>query len=595
MQPKDSLTGTSDKFAHLDQILSCLAEMGTTTPDLNIALVAHNIKELDLLEVLTLGKHFRTKRLSGTSLFDEKYTYPEERPKSLETIRPAKRAKLESQGSESPDLESRDSTPSQPQETTKGASYSGYVKDNYDYSWKRDQNNFKQNNDPWLFLATKTHLMHDDDLFKNTKLDLVITFDPLFDASSSALRGTGKRGKPGRRTKTLLPPILRLVIKDSPDHYILAHKKTNNKLSSNEEHKLLVDSLKHFLASRVINPAHGQVSRNVDYQKIIVEILAGNLEKDDVENILPDCKLTSVPSDFFFNHEAEILTPMLAPLSQLHTKFTLCHQQFDLKSYQSQLMDRTLKRLVDVQKNIDINKCALEDKRLQETMRQNSLDILKESIGRIFKQKEESDKVLTDSEKRLTSLKTENSNLKNRLSLNKTKKEEFSKLTIPTLSESDLNLMLTDYENKLKVLRQKLTQLKTLDKEKLEQNETLRSKYQAMSATAAEKVEQEKLLKSNRDELEKKLKFNYTPEQITLGSYRSQRDSLESQLRFLNKSYKFLQDYISNINKTYNCKISESEDPSKRGRSSLKSGFGRTSNNSMRSRTTRSTTPMFNG
>ena len=165
MEPTESSIAGSHKFQVLNQLINsiCFRDRGDKPNEvIKCAIIAHSIKELDLLEGLVLGKKFRIKRLSGTSLYNEKHKFP-----NLTTVDAAI---------------TKDGTPNSLSSTSSNSnatSYTGYSKDDYDYSVKRNLKKRKVNTDDWLFLATTKHLRHDQYLLANYEIDLIISFDPM--------------------------------------------------------------------------------------------------------------------------------------------------------------------------------------------------------------------------------------------------------------------------------------------------------------------------------------------------------------------------------------------------------------------------------
>jgi len=282
MEPTERLINSSDKFRILQTLLHCLSTL--CNPEngelLKIAIISHSIKELDLLESIVLGKQFKLKRLSGTALYAEGTDFKRDMQlhgremSSMKNVSNSGEAKSMAVRSTSPSTSSANISPvesaeehgsrgSTPVTTTSnnthantvssgwaststtnggsnasssgssssgpiGTSYTGYPKDDYDYSIKHNRKRQKVDNRNWLFLTTSTHLAHEQTLLDEYSLDLIISFDPLLDPTLLAIKNINKSHfqysttKVTQRMKNKYKvPIVKLLVRDSPDHYLL--------------------------------------------------------------------------------------------------------------------------------------------------------------------------------------------------------------------------------------------------------------------------------------------------------------------------------------------------------------------------------------
>lgn len=547
MEPSENLVNTSEKFKKLQQLLSSfICRDREKFPEvLKIGLISHSVRELDLLEGLILGKRVRIKRLSGTSLYDEKHVYFEQQSDYNQDTR-----------------ESKDGTPNNDFGSNK---YTGYPRDDYDYSYKRQMRHKKRNNDDWLFLTTTTHLINDPLLLNDYDVDYIICFDPLLDPSLPALEHIKVKGQ-----KAI--PLIKLLVVDSPDHYILENTFQNE----SEQYEQLKSSIDHFLRTR--HSSHKETCV-VDYHQFVNSLLGG----DKLLSSLPDIHLSAVAYD---------RSPFELAMSKLKfsdCRLTIDENVFDMKSYQSELMKRTVDRLMKVQFECKQNSAILGEKREEETERQNRFDEMKADIGITFKKFQENEKIINDSGKRLERAQTEAEKLKERLQMLQKKKTELERL-ISLKDEQELENARLAYEEQTKGLQVELEELEKVNEQKNSHNNELRGQYQQRSSLAAEQAQRLQILKTSLEDLKRDV--SGPAPSIRYESLAAQKKMLEEELTLLKSRTKFLRSYMTKMNNQYDLN-SVSNSDAFRQKPSPSSSNNRSLAHNSRYRSTRSNTPTY--
>lgn len=547
MEPSENLVNTSEKFKKLQNLLSSfICRDREKFPEvLKIGLISHSVRELDLLEGLILGKRVRIKRLSGTSLYDEKHVYFEEQSNYNQDTR-----------------ESKDGTPSNDFGSNK---YTGYPRDDYDYSYKWQMRNKKGNIDDWLFLTTTTHLINDPLLLNDYDIDYIISFDPSLDPSLPALKHIKVKGQ-----KEI--PLIKLLVIDSPDHYILENTFKNE----SEQYEQLKSSINHFLRTRHSPHKNTYV---MDYHHFVNTLLAG----DELLSLLPDIHLSDVKYD---------RSPFELALSKLKysdCSLTIDENVFDMKSYQSELMKRTVDRLMKVQLECNRNSVIIQERRDEETVRQNSLDDSKADIGFTFKKFQENEKVINDSAKRLERAQTEAEKLHKRLQMLQKNKTELERL-ISLEDGQEFEKAHLEYKKQNKILEMELEKLERVNEQKNSRNNELRGEYQQRSSLAAEQAQRLQIIKTSLEDLKRDVS-GPAPGMRT-ESLTAQNKMLEEELRLLKSRTKFLTSYMSKMNDQYDLK-SISKGDALHQKPSPSSSNSRSLAHNSRYRSTRSNTPTY--
>lgn len=622
MEPTERLVNSSDKFQKLQRILNTL--VGMKNPNngkiLKIALISHSIKELDLLESLILGKYFKSKRLSGTSLYFEKNDFVKdmELKSKYERIRSivhlTNSNKEASHGSS--DESSKDSKPSHPNlngsHTSNGShgnNYMGYPKDDYDYSAKHDFKKRKIDDRNWLFLTTSTHLMHEPNLLDPYSLDLIISFDPLFNPLSPAIDNINQshfqyetvNEKITQRMKNQYRvPIVKLLVKDTPDHYFLENG-LNFEVDSVKEYEYIKTAINHFLKCRKLDRHDTEPNTDLYYKDFLIRLLTimqptNNNNTSNSTAISDEIKLSDTSSMDMTDLEYIIprCTDFIYPNSEIH----ISTGDFNIKSYQTELMKKTINRLNDIEERIRENDKKLYEKRADETFRQNHIDELKVEIGQIFKKKQDLEKTKVDSEKRFERINSESVKLKEKLAQLKDSEDELKELQMfvrnsETNGESQLKAKITEYEDTIKSQTELLDHLIGDNEQKTKINDELRIKYQHDSTQAATEASTLAELKKTVETL-KKEKESTIGLSLNLKGHELMESHLLGELDLAKRRNEFLETYIEKMTKEYNLKNNGNAGSSSSSNTNSKSN---TPNNSeeynSRHRSTRSNAPTY--
>ncbi|GAV51286.1 hypothetical protein ZYGR_0AD04690 [Zygosaccharomyces rouxii] len=539
MVPTENLVTTSDKFQKLQELLSRFIQRDRQTfPDaLKICIISHNVRELDILEGLVLGKRVRIKRLSGASLYDEKHVFPLERSCSPVDA-----------------SNSKDGTPSNESGSNR---YTGYHRDDYDYSLKHKMKSVQAIDEDWLFLTTTTHLTNNPELMRGYNVDYIISFDPSIDPFLPALDNIRKKGQ-----KRL--PLVKLLVKDSPDHFLLENPPTEG--TDNYQHSKA--AIKHFLSTR--HTTYNNLP-SVDYKQVVDMLLRG-------ENTIPS--LSEIP----LSQVSTDVPPFELIMTRLDfsdNQLTMNEDVFDMKSYQSELNKRTLDRLLKVQNECRHGDEILTRKRHYETDRQDYLDETRVEAGNVFKKFQDGEKSIIDSEKRLERCKSEASKLDDKIKALDGALEEAKRITLL----ADVDPELQQYTEKISTLKTLLGSLSEQNLQRNQHNDSLRSQYQQKSSEAAEQSQRTKVLKDEVDQLHKDLEGPGL--QIQTKTLLSQEQKLKNDLASLKSRSKFLKSYVTKMASYYGLKPSSSDD-------SLSNGtHGQNGRSNARYRSTRSNTPAY--
>ncbi|GCE96979.1 hypothetical protein ZYGM_000194 [Zygosaccharomyces mellis] len=539
MVPTDNLVTTSDKFQKLQELLSRFIQRdrGTFPDVLKICIISHNVRELDILEGLVLGERVKIKRLSGASLYDEKHVFPTER-----SVSP-----VDANGS-------RDGTPGNESSSNR---YTGYPRDDYDYSLKHKLRSKQRNDDDWLFLTTTTHLINDPELMAGFNVDFVISFDPLLDPFLPALENIKRKGQ-----KRL--PLVKLLVKDSPDHFFLENPPTE----STDKYQHLKSAIEHFLSTR--HTSYNNLP-SLDYKQVVEMLLKNEITIPSLSEI----SLSQVSTD------AQPFELIMSRLDFSDNKLSINENVFDMKSYQSELNERTLDRLLKVQNECRHGDEILSRKRRSETERQNYLDGTRVEAGNIFKKFQKEEKSIIDSDKRLERCKSEASKLDDKIKALDDAIAEVKRIT----SLPDVNPKLQQYSQRIDALKSQLGSLLKQNLQRNEQNDSLRSQYQQKSSEAAEQSQLTKVLKTEVDQLRKNL--DGPALRIQMKTLLSQEQRLKNDLVSLKSRSKFLKSYVTKMSSCYDLKPSSNDD-------SLPNGTnGQNGRSNVRYRSTRSNTPAY--
>ncbi|SSD59355.1 uncharacterized protein SCODWIG_01116 [Saccharomycodes ludwigii] len=254
-QPKEQLLYSSDKFSKLNKLLDILVEHNLnddvsgntptningihnitlpTTLTKNVALVAHNVKELDLIEAILLGKpNYEIVRLSGTSLFNnngyvkDTCNYKENNVTNTATVVFAnnndnKKKKSRKEKKKRKEKENDKKRKVSDNNNIKPSTGKKRIRKSVQKSYRLNQTQAQQKKTTTkkicIFLLTSTHLNHVSENFLTAQfnVDYVICFDSLVDPKST----------PPLNHSSLT--ITKLLVIDFYDHRTLLKLNRNN-------------------------------------------------------------------------------------------------------------------------------------------------------------------------------------------------------------------------------------------------------------------------------------------------------------------------------------------------------------------------------
>ncbi|SMN20836.1 similar to Saccharomyces cerevisiae YDR295C HDA2 Subunit of a possibly tetrameric trichostatin A-sensitive class II histone deacetylase complex containing an Hda1p homodimer and an Hda2p-Hda3p heterodimer [Maudiozyma saulgeensis] len=656
MEPTERLINSSDKFRILQALLQCLSTLRNPQSGeiLKVAIISHSIKELDLLESIVLGKQFKLKRLSGTALYAEGTNFKRDMQlhgqamssiKSTSTFTATVAATTQSTTASSTSLSpssanvspadsaeergSRGSTPSMstsnnPNTNSTGStstatnggsntstsgssssgpignSYTGYPKDDYDYSIKHNRKRQKVDNRNWLFLTTSTHLAHEQTLLDDYSLDLIISFDPLLDPTLPAITSINKSHFQYHSTKVTQRmknkykvPIVKLLVRDSPDHYLL-HNDLNLEHDVVKEYDNIKNAIHHFLQCR--RPQEGDSNDSMTteiqdkeyYREFLQNILSTSTdlkENNNSDNDVIPLSETNKTED-----PTKWLMPKFVNSVYPNSEIACSEDSFSIKSYQTTLMQKTTARLDAINGRFNENESRINELRIKETQRQGLIDSLKAEIGTIFKSKQDLEKVKLDSEKRFERTNNESIKLNEKMTNIQKYQDELDDLT-----KQDNNTILQETFDQLSqvISTHKITiqQLMETNKKQSLENDDHRATYQRDSSQAAAQSTELATLKKTVETLKKEQTGNIGVSLNLVGSERMETH-LIGELDLAKRRNEFLERYIAKMTKDYKLHLdSSSGKASTPANGSTNGNDGNNNNNNGSATSSKSNTP----
>ncbi|AET38688.1 Hda2p Ecym_3189 [Eremothecium cymbalariae DBVPG len=564
MEPGQELISTSDKFKILDQLVELILCRDNRDRPLQLAVISHSVKELDLIEGFMLGKLVKLKRLSGTSLFDEKHQY---------AVKVGTRTNAGGDGTNNNyNTVYKDNSPSSVEgklSSRAGISSTNVagLKDDYDYQHSkkfsllsnlRNRDSYIEDKD-WLFLATATHLTHCEDLFENYDLDIIISFDPMLNEMLPSVYNV--------RNGPKSVPLIKLLVQNSPEHFMLA---TQHKFDYGQDD--LHEALAHFIRHR---------NNYKDYEGIstcrLKEFVASLLSSGNISMALADTQLSQD------NCTADIVESLLQRsilMNLQHTDYTLPqhHGEFDTKCYQAKLKKLIVTRLEACQREHQLKQSHILEKRMDETEKLNALDGVIFEAENAYRALNEDKTPLTDSEKRVQRTQDELQRLTEKFDMLNARKNELEEL----LSSNSLDSKIEEKKAKLNSLQSQLKPLYEENARRTNRNDALRMDYQKKSSEAANLSMILKTLRERKETLAKELKGPAT--QWMALSATQEESRLHEELTQLKQQRQFLSRYVEKMKTQY--EITDLEEISRIQNNKNNTTVGRV-------RTTRATSPTY--
>lgn len=504
MESHERLFLASDKFSKFDKLLGVLEELS-----LNVVIVGHSIKELDLIEAFILGRDLNYKRYSGTSLYEDQNT-----------------VKLEENSAKS--------SAGSDKKTSKDDDYI-----------PRSQRNRKHPKPAFpLSLHLITHQQLKTTFFEGVALDFIISFDPSLDENDSHinfLRSTTNT----KYSADSLVPLIKIIVSQSQYHGFIKLKD-----STDDE-----DALKrNTLFSAIAN-------RRLDHTKELDELCGVSYQnlkgffRDPFTNRWP---VKDLP-DFKIHTKEQVVQAVEQDYSivfrenttnkRIKTDIIVVPQQLNFKEYHRLLAQLTVARIANIEKTITLNKEKIRPLRLKSTIRHNETDNIKMKIGDLFKESKNLQEEVTVAEKRYE-----------RLELEYEKYEQNEKSLVEKktyllkIKQGETVLKDEELDSELKELEEFLTNLNSENEELLEKSGVLRSEYQRITSEAAEKSITSKTLDSKNKELLTRL--NGQGSKLRQLKNEDIKISNDEEVEKLRANLKFLEFYNKKLSETVKEKIS---------------------------------------
>lgn len=505
MESHERLLLASDKFNKFDRLLNVIQDLS-----LNIVIVGHNIKELDLIEAFILGRSLNYKRYSGTSLYEAQ-----------------KEVKIEQNG----------------HKIGNGNSDKKSAKDD-DYI-PRSQRNPKPEKPPFpLTLHLITHQQLKSTFFEGVALDFILSFDPSLDENDSHINYL--RTTSNAAYSSELPiPLIKIVVSESQHHGFLKLKDTTDD----------IDSLRRTtLYSAVANRGSDHTTDfdeafGVAYQNVKSFFQDPFGKKWPVPD-LPDFKvhtnqevIQSVEQDYSIDFRESLTN------KRIKTDVIVVPQQLNIKEYHRLLAKMTIARMASVEKTINLNKEKIKPLRLKSTIRHNETDGIKLKVAELFKESKKLNEEAGVAEKRYERLELEYEKFEQSEKTLIEKKENLTKIKSGEIILEDEEL-----DAELKELEEFLAKLKTENEELSEKSGTLRGEYQQSTSEAAEKSTSSKALETRNKELQAKL--DGQGKKLRQLKNEDIKISTDEEVAKLRANLKFLEFYNQKLTETVKEKVS---------------------------------------
>lgn len=502
MESHERLFLASDKFNKFDKLLGVLQDL-----PLNVVIVGHNIKELDLIEAFILGRDLNYKRYSGTPLYDEQ-------------------------------------KPIKPEENGKNGNGDKKVKDD-EYIPRRQRNAKGTKSGFPLTLHLITHQHFKSTLFQGIALNFIISFDPSLDENDSHVNFLRTTSNSAYSAESPIP-LIKIIVSQSQYHGLLKWKDNTNY----DEDALKKQTLYSAIANRGIDHMKEfDLSYGVSYQKLKGFFQDPFKHKWPVSE-LPDFKIhsneeiiQSVEQDY------SIVFRETATNKRIKTDALIIPQQLNIKEYHRFLAKLTIARISSIEKTINLNKEKIRPFRLKSTIRHNETDNIKIKIGELFKESKKLHEDVNVAEKRYERLESEYEKHEQTEKALSEKKEYLGKI-----KSGDIELKNDVLNSELKELEEFLTNLKTDNKTLENRSGELRTEYQQTTSEAAEKSTTAKLLDSKNKELLTKL--NGQGKKLRQLKNEDVKISTNEEIEKLRANLKFLELYNNKLSETVKEKVS---------------------------------------
>jgi len=523
MESHERLFLASDKFNKFDKLLNVLQDLS-----LNVVIVGHNIKELDLIEAFILGRNINYKRYSGASLYEE-----------------PKQNKKEENGN------------------GKHANGNGADKKNPkddDYVPKSQRNDDSKKLAFPLTLHLITHQQLKTTFFQDVALDFIISFDPSLDENDAHINFLRTTTNSSYSNDSPIP-LIKIIVSQSQHHGFIKHQH-----SLDDEQTLRNKTLYSAIANR-----GADTTKEFDEQYGVSFQNIRAFFQDPFKNKWP---ITDIP-DFKMRHKEEIIQSLDQDYSivfkenttnkRIKTDMIVVPQQLTIKEYHRLLAKLTIARISSVEKTINLNKERIKPLRLRSTIRHNETDNIKIKVGQLFKESQKLQEEATVAERRYERLETEYEKFEQSEKILSEKKKNLLKI-----KDGETVITEEEMDSELKELEEFLSKAKSDNEQLVEKSGTLRSEYQQTTSEAAEKSTIAKALTTKNKELVAKLdgqgkKLRQLKNEDVKISTSDEVEKLRANLKFLevynNKLSESVKEKVSTLNVGRNGRVYRSTTP----------------------------------
>ncbi|CCH46284.1 HDA1 complex subunit 2 [Wickerhamomyces ciferrii] len=511
MESHERLFLSSDKFEKFDKLLN-----GIQGLSLNVVIVGHNIKELDLIEAFILGRSLNYKRYSGAQIVESQ--------------------KSSSQSSAGSDQKNSNGS-------TSGSDKKSGKEDDY---IPRSQKHPKVKASEFpLTLHLITYQQLKSTFFENTSLDFIISFDPFIDENDSHVEYL--RTYKGKLSSSDQPiPLIKIIVAQSHQHGFLTLKDSNE-----DELKITQKTLYSAIANRSQDN-----SKLFDESYGVLFDHAKKFFQDPINNHwpikgLPNFKLhtdeeivQSLDQDFSVAFNTEGPTH-----KKIKSDVIVVPQQLTVKEYHQILAKLTIARISGIEKAINLNKEKIKPFKLKSTIKHNQSDNIKLKIADLFKESKKLQEEASSAEKRYERLELEYEKYEtNEKSL--TEKKDY----LEKVESGEIVLKDEELDSELKELESFLSNLKTENEELSIKSDELRSEYQQITSDAAEKSGTAKLFETKDKELADKIQGQGKKLRLLINE--DVKISNQEQAKVLQRNLKFLKIYNTKLSETVKEKVS---------------------------------------
>lgn len=486
MESHERLMNVSDKFSKFDKLLGAIGDLS-----IDVLVVGHSIKELDLIEAFVLGRKITYKRYSGTHLYD-----------GTKTIKTTYESSEKKVSSKEDDYAPRVKPQPVPQQVR-------------------------------LHLIT-THQLTSS-AFTAVRPQFIVSFDALLDVKNPNLDWLRTAYTDG----TTPIPLIKLLVMQSHLHGLIANE-DNILEDSSIRSKTLFSSLVNRQVDNTsqFNDACGTLFQNI--RKFFITPTPSNWPIQRV----PEFKIYDT-EQIIASVEAEY-----SPISiewknnkRLKMEQIVIPPNLTVSEYKSLLAKLTIERITLLEKDIVDNQERLKSLRISSTLKHAADDSLKLSVGEVFKGSIKTKEDAEAAEKRLERLQVEYEKFHE-------KEIELEKKlgALELIEKGEVKLSDEDMDKQIQQLQQVLDKL---EKESIEMGskvDDLRTEYQRSTSTAAERATKVKSVTGINAQIVAKLEGQ--GKKLRQLAHEEKKVKLNDEVSQMKNELNFLQVYHEKLEKT---------------------------------------------